>query len=207
MTTHAEKYSNGNGTNETRFPMKLSNLFPDLSQQDEKVWKSSFSFVHACDPQLGLIEKHILKLDEPGWKVDAAHLKCAVKMTNEIRPKPKFMIIGGDMVHTPPYTDQLDVHIAQYKDFQKCFEDLDPEIKLIFVSGNHDVGDFCTLSTMDIYRDEFGADYFSFWQGGVKFTVLNSQYFKAPDVLEMESFQQMDFLKNLKKENAVHHGT
>lgn len=205
-TSNPNDPSDGQNFKNDRIPMNLSTLFPEEFQRQEKLWTGPFSFVHACDPQLGLIEKHILKKANPGWDVDVAHLKCAVKMINQIRPKPKFVVIGGDMCDTPPYNDLLATHSAQYQDFKACFDDLDPDIKLLFVVGNHDVGDMPTQSTMDIYRNEFGQEYFSFWQGGVKFTILNSQYFKFPELLEIEAFQQMDFLQNVKREGAKHHG-
>jgi hypothetical protein len=214
ISTSNNNPSNGDdnniiNNNVSRFPMNLLTLFPDSEQERE--WQGPFSFVHACDPQLGLIEKHILKKEEPGWEVDLAHLKCMIKMVNEIVPKPKFLVIGGDMVDTPPYDESLALHTSQFNDFKECCCTLlDPDIKLLFVCGNHDVGDMPTFSTMQLYRDEFGPEYFSFWQGGVKFTILNSQYFKFPELLEMEYFQQMDFLLNSKNTDdniAVHHGT
>lgn len=95
-------------------------------------------------------------------------------MINEIQPKPKFLVVGGDMVDTPPYVETLGIHSEQYKDLKDCFDTmLDPDIKAVFVCGNHDVGDMPTFTTMDVYRNEFGPEYFTFWHGGVKFTVLN----------------------------------
>ena len=57
------------------------------------------------------------------------------------------------------------------------YKDLDPEIPLVCVCGNHDVGEEPTKETIEGYAKSFGDDYFSFWHGGVKFMVINSQYF------------------------------
>jgi len=62
-------------------------------------------------------------------------------------------------------------------DFQQVFEDLHPAIPLVCVCGNHDIGDSPTVATVAQYRNEFGDDFFSFWVGGCKFLVINSQYF------------------------------
>jgi hypothetical protein len=203
-----ENISDGNrNSSSSRLPMMLKTLFPKDLEAEERRWKGPFSFVHAADCQLGLIEKHILKKDNPKWEVDKIHLKCAIQMINKIQPKPRFLVIGGDMVDTPPYEDVLDIHTAQYEDFVRCMEDLDPEIKLIVICGNHDVGDVPTARTMDIYGNEFGPDFFSFWMGGVKFSVLNSQYFRCPEALPMSSFMQNEFLeKDMKDAQAIHSG-
>jgi len=189
-----------------RLPMMISELFPASAEEDAKKWNGPFTFIHAADCQLGMIEKHILKKTNPKWEVDMIHLRCAVNMINKISPKPKFMVLGGDMVDTPPYEDVMEIHKAQYEDFVRCMEELDPEIKLIVVCGNHDVGDVPTELTMNTYKSEFGPDYFSFWVGGVKFTVTNSQYFKCPEAVPMESHMQDEFLNNIRDDNAVHSG-
>ena len=66
----------------------------------------------------------------------------------------------------------------QERSFKKTFKDLDSSIPLVCVCGNHDVGNTPTLDSIRHYRDKFGDDYFSFWVGGVKFIVINSQYYK-----------------------------
>lgn len=85
----------------------------------------------------------------------------------------------------------------QYADFVDIFKSLDPEIKLVCVCGNHDIGDVPTPEAAKIYRTQFGQDYFSFCYGGVQFVILNSQYFKCPDAMRDETTKQSEFIDQL----------
>ncbi len=58
------------------------------------------------------------------------------------------------------------------------FKELDSEIPLVCVCGNHDVGNKPTKDTIKGYTNVWGDDYFSFWKGGVQFIVLNSQFYE-----------------------------
>ena len=55
----------------------------------------------------------------------------------------------------------------QEKDFVDAFKELDNEIPLVCVCGNHDVGNTPTARTVSTYRNVFGDDYFSFWIAGL----------------------------------------
>lgn len=102
---------------------------------------------------------------------------------------------------------QKDLRAKQYEDFTKVFQELDADVKLVCVCGNHDIGDVPTQATLNVYRNQFGADVFSFWVGGVKFCVINSQYFEAPDALPQETKRQLDFIaKDIADPNAKHIG-
>ncbi|TKC43784.1 hypothetical protein EI555_001469 [Monodon monoceros] len=65
----------------------------------------------------------------------------------------------------------------QTEDLQRVLRTVDPEIPLVLVSGNHDVGNVPTPETIAEFQRTWGDDYFSFWVGGVLFLVLNSQFF------------------------------
>ncbi|CAL8262333.1 unnamed protein product [Arctogadus glacialis] len=66
---------------------------------------------------------------------------------------------------------------GQEADLKRALEDTDPSIPLVFVSGNHDLGNTPTPATVQQYCQDWGDDYFSFWVGGVLCLVLNSQLF------------------------------
>lgn len=85
----------------------------------------------------------------------------------------------------------------QYADFVEIFKDLNPDIKLVCVCGNHDIGDEPTTETAKIYRKQFGQDYYSFCYGGVQFVILNSQYFKCPNAVPDETAKQSKFIDQL----------
>jgi len=95
----------------------------------------------------------------------------------------------------------------QYDSFVTVFKELDPDIKLVCVCGNHDIGDVPDQNTLKIYRGQFGQDYFAFWVGGVKFVVLNSQYTQEPYALPEETARQNRFIdENIRDRSAKHIG-
>ena len=58
---------------------------------------------------------------------------------NKLRPKPKFFIICGDLVDAMP--TEVELRKNQVYDLKMVLRELDPEIKLVCICGNHDVGD------------------------------------------------------------------
>lgn len=164
---------------------------------EARLWKGPFSFVLAADPQFGMIGACKLNKSAPTWEPEMKLTREAIQKANAMDPKPKFFLVCGDMLDALPFekdaishynNNDIVVRDQQYADFMKIFkEELDPEIKLIFVSGNHDVGDVPSKETLTKYRNEFGPDYFKFWVGGVKFVVLNSQFFYSPEAVPEET--------------------
>ena len=65
-----------------------------------------------------------------------------VNLLNSMSPKPAFFIVCGDLVDAFP-DKWPEIRAAQEKDFLKVFKNLDPDIPLVCVCGNHDVGKFC----------------------------------------------------------------
>lgn len=63
---------------------------------------------------------------------------------------------------------------------QEVMGKIDPDIPLLCVCGNHDVGNVPNKVTIDRYTSEFGDDYFAFWVGGVRGLVLNSNLLFDP---------------------------
>ncbi|KFO11154.1 Calcineurin-like phosphoesterase domain-containing protein 1, partial [Balearica regulorum gibbericeps] len=81
---------------------------------------------------------------------------------------------------------------AQERDLKNVLKNADQDIPLVFVSGNHDVGNTPTRETIDDYCKSWGDDYFSFWVGGVFFLVLNSQlYFDSSQCPELKQAQDV----------------
>ncbi|KAF7656206.1 hypothetical protein LDENG_00045010, partial [Lucifuga dentata] len=68
--------------------------------------------------------------------------------------------------------------VDQELDLKAALKGTHPSIPLVFVSGNHDLGNTPTPSTVEHYCSAWGDDYFSFWVGGVFCLVLNSQFFQ-----------------------------
>jgi len=85
-------------------------------------------------------------------------------------------VVCGDLVHAYP-TDQH-AQQRQVADYKRIMNEVHPDIPLVCLCGNHDVGDAPDRASIELYKKRFGDDYLSFWVGGVKFIVLNSQMYK-----------------------------
>uniref|UniRef100_A0A3Q3VZ48 Serine/threonine-protein phosphatase CPPED1 n=1 Tax=Mola mola TaxID=94237 RepID=A0A3Q3VZ48_MOLML len=149
--------------------------FRGLSEDAERQWKGPFCFIQAADPQLGLMKAwRDGDCDSGGeeWAEEVELTKQAVEAVNQLRPRPRFMVLCGDLVHAMPGREK-----AQEQDLKAALTGTDPSIPLVFVSGNHDLGNTPTPRTVEQYCNAWGSDYFSFWVGGVFCLVLNSQLF------------------------------
>lgn len=102
-------------------PINFFNIFTILSRillfvENNLDWKEPFYFVQAADTQFGLIRRW--QYVEPGlkegkkgwldgpikeWEKEKELSREAVKLVNALQPKPKFMIICGDMLDQFPY--------------------------------------------------------------------------------------------------------
>ncbi|XP_042293160.1 serine/threonine-protein phosphatase CPPED1 isoform X2 [Sceloporus undulatus] len=123
------------------------------------------------------------------WEEELKLTQQAVGAINQLNPKPKFFVLCGDLVHGMPGTPWRE---AQIHDLKNVLKDVNPEIPLVFVSGNHDLGNTPTPETIQSYCKQWGDDYFSFWIGGVFFLVLNSQlYFDGSKCPELKHAQDV----------------
>lgn len=163
--------------------------FPGFEKEKESSWKGPFFFIQGSDTQFGMIATYIKHLPEPTWDKEISLAKQCIQTINAMNPRPKFFIICGDLVDAMPGTKYRS---AQEEDFIKVLKELHPDIPLVCVCGNHDVGNTPTPSAIQDYRDKFGDDYFTFYCAGVKFIVLNSQYFEDPSLVqELASEQEL----------------
>lgn len=151
--------------------------FSGLTEDAEREWTGPFCFIQAADPQLGLMKAwRDGDCDGGGdeWAEEVELTKQAVEAVNQLRPRPRFMVLCGDLVHAMPDTPFRE---GQERDLKAALKGTDPAIPLVFVSGNHDLGNTPTPRTLEQYCSAWGNDYFSFWVGGVFCLVLNSQLF------------------------------
>jgi serine/threonine-protein phosphatase CPPED1 len=68
----------------------------------------------------------------------------------------------------------------QNNDMKRIWSNLHPEIALICLCGNHDVGNRPTPTSIAKYQSSFGDDYLAFWANGTYNIVLNSALFSDP---------------------------
>ncbi|XP_041468404.1 serine/threonine-protein phosphatase CPPED1-like [Lytechinus variegatus] len=155
---------------------------------NEKGWKGPFCFIQGADPQYGMIDDMSGKKPIT-WQAEIELTRKAIAAINRMKPKPKFFVVCGDLVHAMPDDNQKE---EQEADFLKEFAKVDPSIPLVCVCGNHDIGNTPTRKSIQNFRNKFGDDYFGFWAGGVRCLVLNSQLYEdASKVQELKKEQDV----------------
>jgi len=174
---------------------------------------NNFFFIQGADTQLGLMynwsdtEGYGDKYPESIWDEELELCKKSVEILNSLTPKPAFFVVCGDLVDAFP--DKFpEVRARQEKDLKEVYSKLSPEIPMICVCGNHDVGNAPTNETIEKYKTSFGDDYFSFYKNGCCFIVINSQFYEnsinVPD-LYAEHEQWLDSeLEKAKSLNVNH---
>eukprot|EP00088_Acartia_fossae_P001368 TRINITY_DN10528_c0_g1_i9.p1 TRINITY_DN10528_c0_g1~~TRINITY_DN10528_c0_g1_i9.p1 ORF type:complete len:187 (+),score=25.52 TRINITY_DN10528_c0_g1_i9:42-602(+) len=151
--------------------------------ENNKEWEEPFFFIQGADTQYGLMYnwgtngEDGIKYPASNWDQEIELSRLAVKKMNEMRPRPAFFIVCGDLVDAFP-DKYPDIRASQVRDLKAEFANLDPEIPMICLCGNHDVGNSPTHQTIAEYRSNFGDDYFYFSFKGVFFIVLNSQFYE-----------------------------
>ncbi|KAM9304803.1 serine/threonine-protein phosphatase CPPED1 [Gastrophryne carolinensis] len=164
--------------------------FTSFRQDEESEWKGPFYFIQGADPQFGLMKSWAIKECDFGgdeWDQEIQLTNQAVEAINKLHPRPKFFVVCGDLVHSMPGIEWKD---AQEHDLKASLLKINRDIPLVFVSGNHDIGNAPTSKTIQDFCDNWGDDYFSFWVGGVFFLVLNTQLLfdasKCPELKESQ---------------------
>ncbi|XP_077305038.1 serine/threonine-protein phosphatase CPPED1 isoform X2 [Lithobates pipiens] len=162
--------------------------FTFFNADEESEWTGPFYFIQGADPQLGLMKSWAIGNCDFGgdeWNDEVMLTEKAVEAINNLEPKPKFFVLCGDLVHSMPATEWKP---AQERDLKTALLKINHDIPLVFVSGNHDLGNAPTSKTIQDFSNNWGDDYFSFWVGGVFFLVLNSQLMcdasKCPELKE-----------------------
>lgn len=178
---------------------------PYIGNDSDREWKSDFYFFQGADPQFGMKDAYgnpNYSIENADWSFEIEVAKLAVEKVNKMKPKPRFFVICGDLTNEFP-TDSEELKDRQIADFKKVFSQVNDDIPLVCVCGNHDVGNSPTVETINKYRSIFGDDYFSFWCGGVLFIVLNSQFYWDPQhVEEMAREQDLWLDSQLKQTEA-----
>lgn len=177
--------------------MNLLRGLKDLTDQDTKSFQQTFDpfyFVQAADSQFGLIDRYIKRLPDPKWDEEIIMNEAFVAACNKLNPKPKFLVVCGDLVDAVPGTKHRDPQVA---DFKRIFSQLDKAIPLVCVCGNHDIGDNPTLEAIEEYKKEFGDDYFYFVVNNVLFIVINSQFYENRANVEEYAARQDKWLESI----------
>jgi len=179
--------------------------FLPLNRRVEREWQGNFTFIQAADTQFGMQESYVEKKEVVGWQQEINWSRTLVDHVNNMQPRPRFMVICGDLLDAWPQT-QADVRTQQEKDFKTVFNQL--QIPCVCVCGNHDIGNQPTVESVSKYKSSFGDDFFSFWCGGVYFLVINSQYYedssKVPELALEQDLWLEQQLKKIRKRKPKH---
>ncbi|KAL3916158.1 MAG: hypothetical protein SGILL_005305, partial [Bacillariaceae sp.] len=146
------------------------------------------TFVVCADTQIGMYS------DNKEWETELVHSRVAIRLINELTPRPKFCCVCGDltdMEHTFWKTQEQaklftkeqcdEIQVQQRKDFQTTWSTLHEDIALVCVCGNHDVGNRPTKDSLDKFKDFFGDDYLAFWSSRYSYNiVVNTNLFSNP---------------------------
>jgi 3',5'-cyclic AMP phosphodiesterase CpdA len=136
---------------------------------------------------------------DQSWQQETELFSRGVEAIN--RWKPRFVIIGGDMVNQAAGGP---AHAAEVAAFQRLALQIDPAIPLVCLCGNHDAGNCPTPAALATYRREFGDDRFTFWVGGVCCLALNSNlYWDPAGAPEEQDRQEAWFARELEAARAA----
>lgn len=157
-----------------------------MTEVEESVWLGNFEFICLGDPQLGMGD----------MEMEKEFSRLAVEFVNSRKDLIKLVVICGDHTHNlEDFWSKGDLEggrkrrIEELKSYKEIWSKLDPKIPLVCVCGNHDVGNKPTVKTIQLYNEQFGSDYFTFWCGAVKFIVLNSQIIQGLDMSDTLAIQ------------------
>jgi len=157
-----------------------------MTEVEESVWRGKYEFICLGDPQIGMGD----------MEMEEEFSRLAVEFINSRKHLIKFVVICGDHTHNlEDFWSKGDLEggrkrrIEELKAYKEIWSKLDSKIPLVCVCGNHDVGNKPSEKTIQLYTDQFGSDYFTFWCGGVKFIVLNSQIIQGLDMSDTLAVQ------------------
>ena len=178
----------------------------------------SIRFIQMADPQFGMFSS-ISKLTEEeaisrssegltlryveqefdGFAPETQLFSKAIRYANEY--KPDFVVMCGDMVHEADSEDQRN-------ELFRITSQLNKDIPIYWVAGNHDVGNTPTASTLNAYRELYGKDNYAFQMENYYFIAINSSVCSDPSLVPEEWDSLIGFLEiELKKAsnmNAIH---
>lgn len=180
-------------------------------------------FIIAADTQFGILMDGF-PMELPNWSQEIEISRKCVKQINRMdgNERPLFVSVCGDLVDTESSFsgaiaswkkvmngwERNLVFDQQVRDFKRVWSGLDPDIALVCLCGNHDVGNRPTRASIKRWTNEFGDDFLSFWVNGTFNICLNNCLFSNPTGA-MDLFEeQLKWLENrlvyAQENNATH---
>ncbi len=193
---------------------------PDLSSERINVPPSEIechsdrhTFVICADSQLGMTSLNA------EWETELHYCRKAVDRINALEPRPRFVSMCGDIVdmensfyYNNPKAlknygleDCERIQQQQFHDFQHVFSGIHPDIGIVCLCGNHDIGNRPTPQSIEKFRDAFGDEYLAFWVNGTYNIVLNNVLFVNPEGAEEMYSKQLHWLHDRLSYARRHH--
>ena len=126
---------------------------PCFDDAAEAGWRGDWGFVCLADTQFGM-----LRHDE-SWGEEKAMLLEAAARVNALSPPPRFVCVCGDLVNAWPRRgasgadgEPNAVAQAQVDDLQAALDAFRPDVPLLCLCGNHDIGNRPNAATIQQYR-------------------------------------------------------
>ena len=126
-----------------------------LIQAAASAVENAATFAQVCDTQLGM----------GGYAADKVRFELAVEAINAL--KVDWVVICGDLVND----GNDDQAVADFQAIAGGFD-----MPCYLAPGNHDVGNEPTVESLKRYRAQYGPDYFSVREGGLKLVVPDRDY-------------------------------
>jgi hypothetical protein len=185
------------------------------TEEPARITQQQHCFIVAADTQYGMTNMNT------DWEIEKEYSRKAIAAINALEDRPLFCVICGDLVdmmadlfvHTPkPITittttsesssprywtrEECDqIQAQQNVEFRQIWQNLHPDIALVCLCGNHDVGNRPTTATIQRFTNQYGDDYLAFWANGTYNIVLNSALFNDPTETEQLYQDQLAWLE------------
>mmetsp|Transcript_18158 Transcript_18158/g.33021 ORF Transcript_18158/g.33021 Transcript_18158/m.33021 type:complete len:731 (+) Transcript_18158:167-2359(+) len=210
-------------------PWLQSQIICGECKEDERVTEKQRTrtkghrFIIAADTQFGILMDGFA-MDFPNWSQEIEISRKCVAQINDMhgRNRPLYVCVCGDLVDTEgSFSGAIAswkkvmsgwernlVFEQQVKDFKRVWAGLDPDIALVCLCGNHDVGNRPTRESINHWTSSFGDDYLSFWVNGTFNICLNNCLFSnptgAPDLFDEQLEWMEEKLAYARENDATH---
>ena len=159
----------------------------------------SFVIVQVADVQMGYSAAALSGKSGEECTEDVAFelecLKTVVETVNDICPD--VVVFTGDQVNVPGSRTQWDA-------FEATVSGIKPEVKLLYLPGNHDVVIMQDGVDTGEYTSRYGADRFCYCDGGVRLVGINTSLIGHDDAKEAEQFEWLKgVLENKNRRDKV----
>jgi len=175
--------------------------FSSQIENRELTWKGDYEFISIGNP--------------PGLNVrqmDKEFIRQMVTIIN--RRRPKFVVVCAQLIQNDEsnwsksdFKDANRKKIKEWGAFHEIYSKIVRCIPLVFVRGNYNVDSKLSKARIK-YNNELQDNYFTFWAGGVRYIVLNSQIMQRLETSDELSFAHENWfnaeLTRQHKRNPVH---